>query len=204
MSFLYKCVNARQRLKTPIDRLFVFPFLNLTWGLFRFSHAAFIQSSCCCSTEQEESIMWDLHFGLSSSACLKKKKRKKKISCGAGCKSAPLPLSAVKWHKSLSSSSEAIKPQEPVKLQPSRPCLIKPTAIKTKTGLIPTLRVSSVSRRMDTSHIKMSLWVFSDVNTRMGIHFLGLTTRNQSTGAQARRHFQCKHRVFLRASHKAS
>lgn len=101
------------------------------------------------------------------------KKKKKKISCGAGRKSASLPLSAVKWHKSLSSSSEAIKPQEPVKLQPSRPCLIKPTAIKTKTGLIPTLRVSSVSRRMDTSHIKMSLWVFSDVNTRMGIRFQG-------------------------------
>lgn len=83
---------------------------------------------------------------------------------------------AVKWHKSSSSSSAAIKPQVPVKAHwlpltsTIPPLSYKTRSHKTTTGLILTLHVSSVSRRMDNSCIKMSWWIFWMWSLRLGIH----------------------------------
>lgn len=135
MSLLRKCVNAVPVFETQSTGYLYSPFLNGTRGLFSLSRAGLVHGprcrSCCQSAAQEESIMCDLHLGLSCTACLKRKTESEKKRKVVGLS---LPQSAVKWHKSLSSCSEAIEPREPVKLQPSHPRLIKPTAIKVRLG----------------------------------------------------------------------
>lgn len=133
MSLLHKCVNAVPVFETQSTGYLCSLFLSGTWGLFSLSRAALVHCrSCCQSAAQEESIMCDLHLGPKE----RKVKKEKEAATVLGLR---LPQSAVKWHTSWSSCSEAIEPREPVKLQPFRPRLIKVTAIKVRLG---SLRLS--------------------------------------------------------------